>query len=297
MGKVRSSGTVLFVIALVALTTAASAIWIYSPAVAQSGQESWAVKGGDNLTYEVSGHRDGAPVTGIAYSNFTEVNIAENLMIISGYHSTDLGEWVGRGVTSALGQPSMGQCLGEAKIRTDFGTKYVTRYLSYFSGPEANTSSIQMIYAGVDSRVIYRINVSAPSFFLELNLKDATIGGLQQLDRHPSAILPGAIRPTETDWTETFGSPGGIMSGVFDLPVGTTLTISVEGNGSRCYFFNEDDILEMENGGTLGSGPALTLDPPGVRTWTVEGDVCMLVVDMIPAVGQTVVHISIEHPS
>ncbi len=111
MGKSLNPGDVLFVIALVGITAAGMAISIESPVVIQGDHVGWAVKAGDDLTYEVSGHRDGAPVIGAAYANFTVVNVTAGGDAVGGFFSTDLGNWTGREVESALNPPSMGSCM------------------------------------------------------------------------------------------------------------------------------------------------------------------------------------------
>lgn len=278
MGKGQSTGTVLFVIALVALTTAASAIWIYSPAVAQSGQESWAVKDGDNLTYEVSGHRDGAPVTGMAYANFTEVNITENGRSVAGYFSTYLGDWTVEGVSRALSDPSLGNCVGQQAISTQFGEKYVTRCISFSPDTGGNESSFIVVYAGVESRIIYQINVSGPSFFLTFGLVSSTVEGTENLDLKAKAHLTLDVHRPEERWTMNYEGGGASSFGVWDLPEGTLFSYSLEGNGSTFLLFDEGNIHDMEHGGTLEFDPDISiLDPPGSRSKVLNGGLCMVV--------------------
>jgi len=45
------------------------------------------------------------------------------------------------------------------------------------------------VYAGVESRTIYRINASGPSFFLSIDLVSSTVGVMEDLDREDRAEL------------------------------------------------------------------------------------------------------------
>lgn len=299
MREEGGKGAVLFAITLIALTSAAMAISLTSPAAVQSGEDSWAVKIGDNLTYEIAGSREGAQVTGAAYANFTEVNITGHGSMIGGFFFTDLGSWTGTGVLSGLSSPSLGFCLGQTSIRTDFGTKQVTKYISFHSDPDVNVTSVVMVYAGMESRIIYRINASAPTFFLGLDLRSATVAGLEQLDQNATRqISIDAIRPSEEGFTQIFTTPGGRSAGLWELPEGTVVNHSLEGNGSASYFFTEANIERMEHGGLLESDPAISiLDPPDARSAVLGSGLYLAATDTSAAGGETREHYGFDYPA
>lgn len=277
MGKVRGKGAVLFAIAMVTLASAALAITIKSTDAAQSWHGSWAVRAGDNLTYEISGLRDGAPVTGTAYANFTVVNVTENGSSVGGHHYTDLGDWTGSGINAALSNPSMGSCVGQQVILTEFGDKHVTRCIDLRADGPENTTTFIVTYAGVDSKVIYRVNVSGPSFFLSLDLVGSTVEEMNKLGRRAAAnLVLETYRPQER-FVENYQGGGISRVGVWDLPAGTLFNYSLEGDGSTFLVFDEANIYIMEHGNYLEYDPELSvLEPPGAWSKMLDGGLYMV---------------------
>jgi len=298
MGKERS-GNVLFAIAIVALVVSAGLIAVKeAPTEDDSTLENWVVGAGDNLTYGVTGYRDRAVVAGTAYANYTIVNITEQGSMVGGMFSTDLGNWSGDWA-SILGDPLLGSNLGEASIRTDFGTKHITRYVSYHAYPDVNVSDFITVYAGVESRVIYRVNISGPSFFLDAELRTSTITGLEHMDLNATGGEEvDALRPDEGELSTIYSSGGGWSVGLWDLPSGTWFNCSLEGNGSRFYFITEDNMGRMEHGSIFEYDPVMSvLDPPGTRSAVLEGGLYMVVTDSTAAEGESRDWFFLDYPS
>lgn len=255
----------------------------------------WAVGSGDVLQYSILGHRNGAAVTGTAVANFAAVNITEGGSSTVGHFYTDLGSWTGRGAVSALSSPTSGACLGWERIETVYGAKAVTRYISYHGGNGTEAQTFIVTYAGVDSKVIYRINVSGPDFFLSLDLSTSTLDDPGRLDiKRAVDISPNFLSPTEGEFTSIIGA--GISTvGYWHLPEGTHIDHTMESDGSLFYFVTEENIERMECGGILESDPAMSLlNGNGSHSAKLDGGLYILVTDAGAAAGDTREHFEIE---
>jgi len=241
-------------------------------------EDRWAVQSGDVLQYDITGHLNGTAVTGTAIANFTVVNMTGHGGSVGGYFTTDLGDWTGRGVTDALSSPSRGACLGWEWIDTAFGRKAVTRYVDHYGGN--GSASVITTYAGVDSRVIYRINASGPGSFLGLELEASTVEGMEHLDtRAPADVPSGFKRPVDSEFME-IGSPGVVLVAYWDLPAGTMLNHTLGGDGSRFYLFTEENLEHMEHGAALEHDTEMSLTSGnGTRSAILDGGRYMAVID------------------
>ena len=262
---------------------------------APADEGRWAVGSGDVLQYNISGYRNGEEVAGTAVANFTVVKIAERGSSIGGYFYTDLGSWTGRGVASALSSPTSGACLGWERIETVYGAKAVTRYISYHGGNGTEAQTFIVTYAGVDSKVIYRVNVSGPGFFLCLDLSTSTLDGPERLDigRHVD-ISHNFMVPSEMNFESTV--PAGTSSvGYLYLPNGAHLNHSIESDGSLFYLVTEENIGRMERGGVLESDPAMTLlNGNGSHSALLDSGLYIVVTDASAATGDTRERFEIE---
>ena len=231
-GRVKG-GYSLFIVAIVASLLMIVSL-IIQPAPAAEG-DGWAVKAGDVLQYSIAGQRNGTAVSGTATSNFTVVNVTGKISTVGGYFYTDLGSWAGRGVTSALSSPTSDECLGWERIETVYGAKAVTRYISYHSGNGTEAQTFVITYAGVDSKVIYRVNVSGPGFFLSLDLSTSTLDDPYRLDTGRDVdISHSFMTPNVMNFTSIDAS-GTLSVGYWYLPEGAHLSHSMESEGSLFY--------------------------------------------------------------
>lgn len=291
----RKGGYWLYVLALIVALLMIIALSTRTAPGAEEDQ--WAVQSGDVLQYDISGHRNGTAVSGTATANFTVVNMVGNVGSVVGSFTTDLGSWAGEGPTSALSSPAAGACLGWEWIDTIFGSKAVTRYVSYHGEGEANASMITT-YAGVDSKVIYRINASGAGFFLSLDLDTSTVEGMEDLDSQaPADVTSDFMLPSDTEFIER-GSSGIVLIGYWDLPTGTVLNHTLEGDGARFYLFNEDNLDRMEHGAVLEYDPEMTLTSGnGTRSAVLDGGRYVAAIDFGEAAEDSWQRFELTFPS
>lgn len=289
-------GYSLYVVAIIAaLLMTASFAWQQAPASEDEGR--WAVQAGDVLQYDVAGHRNGTAVSGTATANFTVVNVTEYGRSVGGYFTTDLGSWTGRGMTSVLSSPDSGECLGWERIETVYGAKAVTRYISYHGGSEDARAFI-VTYAGVDSKVIYRVNVSGPGFFLNLDLRTSTLDDPADLDiRKTVDISHSFMVPSVMNFTSV-SAAGTSSVGYWHLPDGAHLNHSMESDGSQFYLVTEENIERMEHGGVMESDSAMSLlNGGGSHSALLDSGLYIVVTDAGAAVGDTWERFEILMPS
>jgi len=288
----------LYLLALL-IAMAMMAVLVIRPAPVEAEPEGggWAVRAGDVLRYSVEGQRNGTAVVGSAIANFTTVNMTGSGGSVGGHFYSDVGNWTGKGLASALCSPSSGGCMGWERIVTAFGTKVVTKYVNYHDD-NATGPSVTMVYAGVDSRLIYRINISGLDFFLNLNLESSPVEGMEGLDTSAPADLPiGFMRPTE-DVIIEHSMPGTVFVGFWDMPAGTVFSHTLEGDGAIFYVFTERDLERMEHGGVLEGAPELSLTSGnGTRSAVLGGGLYVVVTDLTASTEITRQRLEITYPS
>jgi|GEM_PF-1757095 len=281
-------------------------IMIVSMAIQAPAKEGdrWVVQSGDVLQYDITGHLNGTAVTGTATANFTVVNMTGNIGTVGGFFTTDLGSWAGGAVRSALSEPRSGACLGGDRIDTIYGAKAVTKYISYEMVSKSEAQAFVITYAGVDSRVIYRINVSGPSFFFSLDLRNSTLSDPADLDARKAVNIPhNFIIPNDKDnaangiivsgdkgsnFTYAIGAS---FVGYWHLPKGAHLNHSMESDGALFYLVTEENIERMEHGGVLESDPTMSLlNGNGSNSALLEGGLYLVVMDAGMAFGEVKQH-------
>lgn len=154
------------------------------------------------------------------------------------------------------------------------------------------------MYSGVESRTIYRINVSGPSVFLTCELEGCPVDNMRGLDVHAIDGLAINLPRPNGAYAETYGVHGATSIGVWDLPEGTIFNNSLEGNGSAFFRFNQYNIDHMEHGGVIEFDPEPSvLDPLGVRSKVFGGGLCMVVTVATSTTGETTEQFDLRYPS
>jgi|GEM_PF-3038467 len=277
MGQEGSKGedatpSQIFAIVIVVILFVGSfgaALIFVNSSIAEPGSR-FVLKTGDYFRYRVTGSNESAPISTFAQMNLTFYQSNGYLTTYStGGYSGPLPQAASKWISYALDRHGM--VVDTELIHTDFGAKKVTKTI-FFEEP-----SFLIQYAGIESEIVYRLDISGPSCYVSLDLEETNATGIQVMD-HPAYNKDLHAMYTTDNYIATKSSPPVVATILvirderFDLHLATTLS----GNVSLVAF-TDDDIQAMTEGGYLRVNETLSINGLGESSSIIEADEVVLV--------------------